>query len=131
MILRVSKIITFHEVIKFFEFSSCFPLRDVGIMKIFQAIQYHFSAVDICANRRHWYNRKYLLILLLIVDHCTSSAAFLLLEAKNMREYADSFYGTMTGFSQTIFFSSVIFRMKHIFQLIANFQLIVRKSKYD
>lgn len=99
-------------------------------MEIFQSIRYHFATIDICPTRCNWYNRKYLLVWFFVASFFISSAIYLLSIANSASEYADSFFGVVTGLGPTIFFSSIILKITQIFELIANFEKIIKKRKW-
>ncbi|XP_055306350.1 odorant receptor 94a-like [Sitodiplosis mosellana] len=98
-------------------------------MKIFDLIRHHFEFVGISTTQttKHPFNVRNVAILVTFAQFFISSMAFLLFEAKTIREFADSFYAAATTFGVSNVFIPNIFNMANIFQLIDDSDAIIQK----
>lgn len=101
-------------------------------MKIFQSIRHHFEFVGISqaqSLRKHPFNLRNLAILLIYLQFLITSTAYVLFEAKTIREFADSFYAASTTAGVSNVFTWNMVNMANIFQLIDNSAMIIEKRK--
>lgn len=93
-------------------------------------IRENFAETGIHRASEHLFNRRNALVLLIISENLISSVIFMVNKAKTVREYLESFYGSVTSLAATVLFLSDIYNALNIFDLIANFEKILHSSKF-
>lgn len=104
------------------------------IMKILKLMQKYYEVLGIIppnkSGKFQSFNFKTLLAIFFYVQHCIASSAFLLIEAKTIREFAESFFWCET--MVTSFFNAFIIILKggEMFYMIRNFENTIEKREY-
>lgn len=100
-------------------------------MKIFQTVQKNLAILGISSmqSNQAFYNRKYLLYLLLSGSLIIMNCVFLIYVAKSFKEYTDSIYITSVSIALFISLSFLIRRMRNLFEFIDNLEKIVDDSE--
>lgn len=80
--------------------------------------------------KAHPFNVRNSIILFILVIHIACNAMFLIYDAKNLSDYAESIYLTMLATFGALNFLYVTWKMAEIFRYIANLEDIVSTSKY-
>lgn len=112
---------------------SQFPF-DFITMKLFQCTQKFFRMLGLhppqhCQNSS--FNLKNILIILLLVIGFLDAIAFLLFQAKSVKEFGDSFYVSATEWGTLVYFSIHVRKMTNVSNLIERFGGLVQKSKFQ
>lgn len=80
-------------------------------------------------KNQHWFNVKVIMSLLLIDQFLLSIVAYLVMEASNFSEYANSIYLTTTLIAVIVVTALFIWKADQIFKLITNFETAIQKCK--
>lgn len=103
-------------------------------MKFLQQMQKYYEILGIVRPKKSQkyrsFNLKTLIAIFFYVQHTIASTSFLLIEAKGIREYAESLFWCIT--MAVSFFNAYIIILKggEIFQMITNFEKIIEKREY-
>lgn len=100
-------------------------------MKIFESLRqyYEFVGISSTQTRKHPFNIRNVAILAIFAQFGMTTMAYLLFEAKTIREFADSFYAASTTAGVSNVFTWNIYNMANIYQLIDNCDAIVQERK--
>lgn len=103
-------------------------------MKLFQCTQKFFRMLGLhppqhCQNSP--FNLKNTVIILLLVVGFLDAIAFLLFQAKSVKEFGDSFYVSASCCGTLVYFSIHVRKMTNVSKLIERFEGLLQKSKFQ
>lgn len=102
-------------------------------MKVLQTVQKNFAVLGINPKRinpkQSKSDGKIVMTWLILSLATTSSAIFLLVEAKTFQEYTNNIYSTSAGAVLATTFTIVIFKMEKLFESIDSLEDIIDKSE--
>lgn len=101
-------------------------------MKIFQTLAKLFENVGISVRQafgENLLNKKNVIVFCLLIVFSTLTTAFFLFEAKTFREYAESFYISVSMIMISVCFALFIWKTVKIFELIVTIETIIQHRK--
>lgn len=99
-------------------------------MKIFLQVRRHFEVVGIQTNQNHSFNQRNISSLCFYGQFVVATMVFLFIEAKNIQEYAYSFYGFATVIGSMISTLSSIWEISNTFELTTSMENFIEKSSF-